>query len=497
MLPNEIESDMRTHKSELLLLKDNQEHHHNQASNSQASETYIDFSKMLKKKSSLIDFKKVKQTFSFSKKVQQSYKNSESDSSSSEESANDDDDYEHGLQYPHHEHDFEKEFEEDHRIDVAEMKEEQTLASELVALANDIHRTFSGGEVISQDDNAFTSTPLPFHAFEDDAKSPSASLFNYNDDLKEIIDDDHCLLPEFDWAALEAKLKESSHNEAQSKSNNERDEIRRKLASMATSDNENDDYIPDYLKSTNTKALIGQNLQICFMNESISDDGDEESAHDAQSQCSSEHLDPQRSPQLKDKRLNKQFQSSSEIFRQLLAASPDPESPSHLLVNKHIKLQRETKNSLINAQKQAKAQIEQEQKAKKPSPIADIVGLATYGLKRLDKRMLSHMNIGQLQVIVNDLCNQIENTNEELTGLLVRRDDLYMQQDSMLVDIEDITMRLQEYCEKLNRMDKSEIVAHKKAPEVAPAQASSYRTKLMQIGSITKSKLYNFARKTN
>jgi hypothetical protein len=43
-----------------------------------------------------------------------------------------------------------------------------------------------------------------------------------------------------------------------------------------------------------------------------------------------------------------------------------------------------------------------------PSPIADIVGLPTYGLKRLEREHIVDMNIGQLQVIVNDLCNQIE-----------------------------------------------------------------------------------------
>ena len=95
-----------------------------------------------------------------------------------------------------------------------------------------------------------------------------------------------------------------------------------------------------------------------------------------------------------------------------------------------------------------------------PSPIADIVSLPTYGLKRLERQHIVDMNIGQLQVIVNDLCNQIESRkrnlitkklyflyfsiylkeiNEELKKMLIERDDLYMQQDSILVDIEDMT----------------------------------------------------------
>ena len=70
--------------------------------------------------------------------------------------------------------------------------------------------------------------------------------------------------------------------------------------------------------------------------------------------------------------------------------------------------------------------------------------------------MLEDMNIGQLQVIVNDLHSQIEGKrinarrneckndlisahNEELVKLLMERDSLSMEQDSVLVDIEDLT----------------------------------------------------------
>lgn len=56
--------------------------------------------------------------------------------------------------------------------------------------------------------------------------------------------------------------------------------------------------------------------------------------------------------------------------------------------------------------------------------------------------MLTDMNIAQLQIIVNELHTQIEKLNERLVQYLMERDDLHMSQDSMLVDIEDLTRYL-------------------------------------------------------
>lgn len=97
--------------------------------------------------------------------------------------------------------------------------------------------------------------------------------------------------------------------------------------------------------------------------------------------------------------------------------------------------------------------------------------------RRLTRQLLTEMNVAQLQVIVNDLHSHIESTyalivtlrnltqkfnttdkftqlnkmknlslfsvlNETLVSLLLERDDLHMEQDSMLVDIEDLTRYL-------------------------------------------------------
>lgn len=62
--------------------------------------------------------------------------------------------------------------------------------------------------------------------------------------------------------------------------------------------------------------------------------------------------------------------------------------------------------------------------------------------RRVSRQILTEMNVAQLQVIVNDLHTQIETLNEQLVRFLMNRDDLHMEQDSMLVDIEDLTRYL-------------------------------------------------------
>ncbi|XP_065324079.1 uncharacterized protein LOC135931120 isoform X2 [Gordionus sp. m RMFG-2023] len=54
-------------------------------------------------------------------------------------------------------------------------------------------------------------------------------------------------------------------------------------------------------------------------------------------------------------------------------------------------------------------------------------------------KILCSMPTAQLQTLTNALLNQIEVMNEDLMELLMERDDLHMEQDSILVDIEDIT----------------------------------------------------------
>lgn len=62
--------------------------------------------------------------------------------------------------------------------------------------------------------------------------------------------------------------------------------------------------------------------------------------------------------------------------------------------------------------------------------------------RRLSRQLLTNMNIAQLQIIINEFHTFIETLNEVLVKYLMDRDDLSMRQDSMLIDIEDITRYL-------------------------------------------------------
>ena len=51
---------------------------------------------------------------------------------------------------------------------------------------------------------------------------------------------------------------------------------------------------------------------------------------------------------------------------------------------------------------------------------------------KLSRRILTPMNVGQLQVILNYLLTQIETLNENLVEYLITRDELAIEQDSLL-----------------------------------------------------------------
>nr|CAH7762623.1 unnamed protein product [Callosobruchus chinensis] len=219
----------------------------------------------------------------------------------------------------------------------------------------------------------------------------------------------------------------------------DREEIRKRLAMGS------DDYYVEKFSQKpgfQEKMHSDTSLRICFMNETVSDTDSPNS--------NSESPDDdfiQMKPTFKLSQNEKVRPTTLNIPRQ---SQSETETDGDFFT-KQAKLQTDARMALAQAKEMARMQMQQiERQLQKKSPIADLIrrSLEKIGIpfpedkRRLSRQILTEMNIAQLQVIVNDLHSQIETLNEVLVGHLMDRDDLHMEQDSMLVDIEDLTKYL-------------------------------------------------------
>lgn len=220
------------------------------------------------------------------------------------------------------------------------------------------------------------------------------------------------------------------------------------------------------------------NLQICFMNEAPSD---------TESPCSENDVSPESTlTSLGSKQQQQQQQQQKQqmpVRPQVLSLPPlrlDTGSSSAPIDEadffaKQARLQTEARMALAQAKEMAHMQMEVERQRLKQSPITEMVRsslekvsfqsktrppsmkvtknwIVHYSLqvgvqlgedrRRLSRVLLTELNVAQLQVVANDLHARIAALNEALVEGLLRRDDLHMEQDSMLVDVEDLTRYL-------------------------------------------------------
>ncbi|XP_014678490.1 PREDICTED: schwannomin-interacting protein 1-like, partial [Priapulus caudatus] len=225
---------------------------------------------------------------------------------------------------------------------------------------------------------------------------------------------------------------------------NDREAIRRKLA-MAPIDDDEDDASPAPAPpyghlyagfgggggaargaklSLQRRLQVGADLQICF----ASDDASPPPEHKNVYRCSG---------------------TMEQLSR--TSAAPPPEGAAGDFFVAQARLQAEARAALEQASHMARMQMEVERERRRRSPIADLVPLAAAaagGRRRLPRHALAALNVAQLQVIVNDLHGQIEALNTDLVKRLLERDELHMRQDSMLVDVEDLTRRARDQAER-------------------------------------------------
>ncbi|CAO1345023.1 unnamed protein product [Diamesa tonsa] len=281
-------------------------------------------------------------------------------------------------------------------------------------------------------------------------------------------------LPVIDLEAIETHLMAAKEEEQKRK--NDREAIRRRLAM-----GEEDDYFTNLaavrpIRKPNLQSRMqnGKNLQICFMNEAASDT--ESSDSETCPKLSQGDSYKNRKKSLRKQKISSFMNSRSSINNNPYSSRPlsvaksvldhigseRKERPTTLSLGPPLsdnnffthqaRLQIEARMALAQAKDMAHMQMEMERQKQRMSPITELVHktLDKVGMKipedkrRMSRQMLTVMNVAQLQIIVNELHTYIETLNEALVKYLMDRDDLHMKQDSMLIDIEDITRYLVE-----------------------------------------------------
>ncbi|XP_026674932.1 schwannomin-interacting protein 1 homolog isoform X2 [Ceratina calcarata] len=294
-------------------------------------------------------------------------------------------------------------------------------------------------------------------------------------------------MPKIDLDAIESHLRAAREEERRRR--NDREEIRRRLAMGPDAEDLRAER--GRKPSLQSRLQSGMNLQICFMNETPSD---------TESPCSENDSSPGSTPTSLGSRQQKQM----PVRPQVLSLPPlrlDTSSDSAPIDEadffaRQARLQTEARMALAQAKEMAHMQMEIERQRLKQSPITEMVrsSLEKVGVqlgddrRRLSRVLLTELNVAQLQVVANDLHARIAALNEALVEGLLRRDDLHMEQDSMLVDVEDLTRYLGAKQESLKKQNAREqqTVSSKSHQQMSTGQnKSSMKPKLTHRGLVS------------
>ncbi|XP_027195736.1 schwannomin interacting protein 1 [Dermatophagoides pteronyssinus] len=251
----------------------------------------------------------------------------------------------------------------------------------------------------------------------------------------------------------EQKPIESSSNggDANSNNNNNKEEIRRRLAFEI-----DDDPIAQYKLNVHKSKKKSQSLlsssriqnldslQICFLNENNTDNNDDYIFGDL-NQIGNE---TNNNDIIMQNRIYYLFKKLQKVNFDLdkVDLFVDIEKPNDQLKfsEYHSKLYTEAKLTLSQIKEICKLRLKiDKENEKEISSIYDLIHNFPpdfqKGITKLTIPILRRLRMSELQLIVNDHFSRIEKLNTSLVKLLITRDELYMEQDSLLVDIEDLT----------------------------------------------------------
>jgi len=201
-----------------------------------------------------------------------------------------------------------------------------------------------------------------------------------------------------------------------------REDIRKKLASFGE-----DEAIPEEEEDGGTNS----NLEICFINETASDDEEDIMVNPLEALSDDEDTSANS---ISNHNFIPRSKSDWEAFK------PDDNVQDEVdqqLEEEKQKIQASAKVALSQCKQIARRQLVMEkQKRLVDDPLKKLLGI-TY--VDVSEDVLSNYNINTLQVVLNDFREKIEQHSTELVSLLIQKDELETEQDSMLIDIEDIS----------------------------------------------------------
>ncbi|XP_067205726.1 schwannomin-interacting protein 1 homolog isoform X2 [Linepithema humile] len=292
-------------------------------------------------------------------------------------------------------------------------------------------------------------------------------------------------MPKIDLDAIESHLRAAREEERRRR--NDREEIRRRLAMGPDAEDLRAER--GRKPSLQSRLQSGMNLQICFMNETSSDTESPGSENDVSPGSTPTSLGTKQLGGKQQAPMRPQVLSLPSL--RLEGANSTPPVDEADFFARQARLQTEARMALAQAKEMAHMQMEVERQRLKQSPITEMVrcSLEKVGVqlgedrRRLSRVLLTELNVAQLQVVANDLHARIAALNEALVEGLLRRDDLHMEQDSMLVDVEDLTRYLGAKQETLKKKQQSmQQAANRNHQQSSPAPTKlSMKPKLTHL----------------
>ena len=270
---------------------------------------------------------------------------------------------------------------------------------------------------------------------------------------------------DFEWDYDSKDVKESVPRDSY-----DRRELRRRLSLDSDQEDGSTSQFSARVRRSNLRERLmnhgRNNLQICFVNDEGIDqddeDDDESSCKDSSEPYSVESVqDPCLETDQKDNHHHSQqdiptknlfskinFKPFSiSVFgtkesSQSLSSSQSKSFQSFEECHEHILS--EAKKALKSAKEMARMQMQLEREQSKASKVLGIIPVeGVVKRNKLKKESLKSIKNKQLSSVLKDLTEQTDKLNVCLLKMLEERDELQMEQDSLLLDIEDLTRFLQ------------------------------------------------------